>query len=193
MHVASTRVGASDGKIRGISGGERRRVSIGVEAVHNPRILILDEPTSGLDSASAIKIVERLKAMAEGRGRTVVMSIHQPGFRIVKMFGSVLVLADGSVVHQGSVDELQAKLSSVGLEVPVQVNVVEFAMDCIEMLREEGRREEETCDWVGERGQVARRRCTLQQLFLQNKVVDEESVSLRFLFFISFKFSSMLI
>ncbi|KAJ6737303.1 ABC TRANSPORTER G FAMILY MEMBER 28 [Salix viminalis] len=77
-HVAMTRVG--DDRIRGISGGERRRVSIGVDAIHDPEVLILDEPTSGLDSTSALQIIDMLKAMAETRGRTIILSIHQPGF-----------------------------------------------------------------------------------------------------------------
>ena len=85
--------------IKDLSGGERRRISIGVEAVHDPPVLILDEPTSGLDSASALQIVGALRAMAETRGRTVLLSIHQPGARIVKMFDSVLLLAAGCVLH----------------------------------------------------------------------------------------------
>ncbi|KAK1263975.1 ABC transporter G family member 5 [Acorus gramineus] len=147
--VACARVG--DGhRVRGISGGERRRVSIGVEAIHDPRVLVLDEPTSGLDSASALQIVDLLKSMAEARGRTVVLSIHQPGFRIVKLFNAVLLLADGAVVHHGTVDELHSRISSAGLVLPPHVNPVEFAMDSIEILRLQ---------------QPAKDRCTLQQLF----------------------------
>ncbi|GMN31327.1 hypothetical protein TIFTF001_044564 [Ficus carica] len=67
-HVAGARVG--DDRVRGISGGERRRVSIGVDVIHDPKVLILDEPTSGLDSTSALQIVDMLKTMAETRGRT---------------------------------------------------------------------------------------------------------------------------
>ncbi|KAJ6803300.1 ras-related protein Rab-18 isoform X2 [Iris pallida] len=178
-HVAGARVGSgASGENRGISGGERRRVSIGVEAVHDPRILILDEPTSGLDSASALQIVSMLKAMAEARGRTVVLSIHQPGFRIVKLFNSVLLLAEGSVLHHGSVDRLQLHLGSVGVEVPAQVNVLEFAIDSIEVLQRHRREGEEVGVVAVERQATRRRdRCTLQQLFQQLKVVDEETMS----------------
>ncbi|KAJ7957031.1 ABC transporter G family member [Quillaja saponaria] len=89
-HVAGTRIG--DDIVRGISGGERRRVSIGVEVIHDPKVLILDEPTSGLDSTSALQIIDMLKVMAETRGRTIILSIHQPGFRIVKLLNSILLL-----------------------------------------------------------------------------------------------------
>lgn len=78
-HVARARIG--DDKNRGISGGERRRVSIGVDVIHDPRVLILDEPTSGLDSTSALQILDMLKTMADTRGRTIILSIHQPGTR----------------------------------------------------------------------------------------------------------------
>lgn len=184
-HVAGARVGASDGKIRGLSGGERRRVSIGVEVVHDPRILILDEPTSGLDSMSALQIVDMLKAMAEKRGRTVILSIHQPGFRIVKLFNSVVVLAEGEVVHQGSVDQLQMHLRSVGLEVPAQVTVLEFAIDSVEtLLQLRRRRQQKQCELLEDDGERVSRvsrdgrrdRCTLQQLFQLNKVADEDTV-----------------
>lgn len=61
-HVASSQVGGSSG-IRGVSGGERRRVTIGMELVIDPSILVLDEPTSGLDSYTAVKLMESLKGV----------------------------------------------------------------------------------------------------------------------------------
>ncbi|KAG6402486.1 hypothetical protein SASPL_134681 [Salvia splendens] len=63
--------------LRGVSGGERKRVSIGQEMLINPSLLFLDEPTSGLDSTTAQKIVSTLWDLANG-GRTVLMTIHQP-------------------------------------------------------------------------------------------------------------------
>lgn len=133
VRVAGTR-------IKDLSGGERRRVSIGVEAVHDPSVLILDEPTSGLDSASALQIVGALRAMAESRGRTVLLSIHQPGARIVKMFDSVLLLAAGSVLHHGTVHDLRSLLDAAGLNLPPHVDTVEFAIDSVDDLRCQGRR-----------------------------------------------------
>ncbi|KAL2896412.1 ABC transporter G family member 2 [Bienertia sinuspersici] len=67
---------------RGVSGGERRRVSIGIDIIHDPIILFLDEPTSGLDSTSAYMVVKVLQRIAQS-GSIVVMSIHQPSYRIM--------------------------------------------------------------------------------------------------------------
>ena len=74
-HVADTKVGGVE--VRGISGGERRRVSIGVQLLVNPSILFLDEPTSGLDSFTAHHLMETL-AKLSSNNRIVLLTIHQP-------------------------------------------------------------------------------------------------------------------
>lgn len=160
-HVAATRVG--DDRVRGISGGERRRVSIGLEVIHEPRVLILDEPTSGLDSTSAHQIIAMLNVMAESRSRTIVLSIHQPGFRIVKLFATILLLADGAVLHHGSVDLLSVNLMLMGLSLPLHVNVVEFAIESIDAFKQPP-----PTKVTG--------RSTLQQLFQESKVVDDDDL-----------------
>ncbi|RAL39870.1 hypothetical protein DM860_013071 [Cuscuta australis] len=161
-HVAGARVGDAE-RIRGVSGGERRRVSIGVEVIHDPRVLILDEPTSGLDSTSALQTIDMLKLMAETRGRTVILSIHQPGFRILKLFNSILLLAHGSVLHRGTVDQLTARLRLIGLQPPPHVNALEFAMESIDAMLQEQTPHPETPNQ------------TLRELFQQSKVVDEDA------------------
>jgi ATP-binding cassette, subfamily G (WHITE), member 2 len=172
---------AADTRVASVSGGERRRVSIGTEVVHSPQVLILDEPTSGLDSASALQIVTLLQTMAVKHGRTVILSIHQPGARVVSLFGSILLLANGTVVHQGTVDQLETRLTTASLTVPAHFNVVEFAIDAIEALschhpkkeiQGEGEFAEEPHLHIPKRD-----RCTLQQLFQLHKVADEDSLS----------------
>ncbi|XP_042495439.1 ABC transporter G family member 5-like [Macadamia integrifolia] len=169
-HVASTRIG--DTRVRGISGGERRRVSIGVDVIHEPKVLILDEPTSGLDSTSALQIIDMLKIMAETRGRTIILSIHQPGFRIVKLFNSILLMADGAVLHHGTIEQLSLHLLSMGLQLPLQVNVVEFAIDAVEIIQ--------LSKQLPQLSQQPPRnrsgKSTLRQLF-QQKVADEETTT----------------
>ncbi|KAF6170511.1 hypothetical protein GIB67_031919 [Kingdonia uniflora] len=176
-HVVGVRVG--DERVRGISGGERRRVSIGVDAVHDPCVLILDEPTSGLDSTSALQITDMLKTMAETRGRTIILSIHQPGFPIVKLFNSILLMNHGSVLHHGSVDQLYVQLQLAGLVLPLHVNVVEFAMDAIETLAKNVTKlaTESTRADGGTEDKPKCCKFTLQQLFQRSKVADETIIT----------------
>ncbi|GMI67821.1 ATP-binding cassette G5 [Hibiscus trionum] len=174
-HVAMARVG--DDRVRGISGGERRRVSIGVEVIHEPKVLILDEPTSGLDSTSALQIIDMLKVMADTRGRTITLSIHQPGFRIVKLFSSMLLMANGSVLHQGTVDQLGANLRDMGLQLPLHVNIVEFAIESIDVIQQQRKEPVQVQDQGFSAPSSRTGKFTLQQLFQISKVVDEETVN----------------
>ena len=87
------RVIGSDFK-RGISGGEKRRVSIACELVTSPSILFLDEPTSGLDSYNARNVIESLVKLSRDYERTVVFTIHQPRSNIVSLFDKLLLLSE---------------------------------------------------------------------------------------------------
>jgi ABC-type multidrug transport system ATPase subunit/ABC-type multidrug transport system permease subunit len=103
---------------RGLSGGERRRLSVAEELLVEPRILFLDEPTTGLDSSTAMELVRTLVGIA-GRGKTVLLSLHQPRRDIFEMFDHVIVLCKGGrVVYEGAVqavDTYLQKASSLGL------------------------------------------------------------------------------
>ena len=68
--------------MKGLSGGERKRVSIGYELITDPKLIILDEPTSGLDSFTALKIMSTLKKDAERNGLTIVTTIHLPSSQL---------------------------------------------------------------------------------------------------------------
>ncbi|KAI9196743.1 hypothetical protein LWI28_026643 [Acer negundo] len=133
-HVADSFVG--DEENRGISGGERKRVSIGVDLIHNPSILLLDEPTSGLDSSSALQVIELLASMAQTKQRTVVISIHQPSYRILQYISNFLILTHGTVVHNGSLELLEETIDKLGFQIPIQLNALEFAMEIIHTLED---------------------------------------------------------
>ncbi|XP_038881984.1 LOW QUALITY PROTEIN: ABC transporter G family member 8 [Benincasa hispida] len=127
-HVANTRL------ISGLSGGERRRVSIGLSLLHGPAVLLLDEPTSGLDSGSAFNVISTLKSICESRNRTVVVSIHQPSYRILSAIDGILLLCKGCVIHHGSVSSLESYLVSKEFCIPPQLNPLEFAMEILNNL-----------------------------------------------------------
>ena len=134
LHVADSFVG--DEENRGISGGERKRVSIGVDMIHDPPILLLDEPTSGLDSTSALQVIELLSSMAKGKERTVILSIHQPSYRILQYIQNFLILSRGSTVHNGSLESLEETINKLGFQIPLQLNAIEFAMEIMRTLED---------------------------------------------------------
>lgn len=124
--AADTRVGSSIH--RGLSGGEKRRVSIGVQMLANPSVLFLDEPTTGLDASSAFQLVRTLKNLA-AKGRTVVVTIHQPRSEIWKLFDNLILLSRGSPVYSGAMAECLPWFDTQGFEVPAFVNSAEYLID----------------------------------------------------------------
>ncbi|KAL6533252.1 ATP-binding cassette sub- G member 8 [Orobanche minor] len=129
-HLADTRLA------HGLSGGERRRVSIGLSLLHDPAVLLLDEPTSGLDSGSALNVMQTLRSITDSRHRTVILSIHQPSFKILSTIDKILLLSKGSVVHHGTLSSLQDFLLCNGFTVPPQLNALEYAMEILNQLQE---------------------------------------------------------
>ncbi|KAI8542644.1 hypothetical protein RHMOL_Rhmol08G0153900 [Rhododendron molle] len=98
--------------LRGISGGEKRRVSIALEILMRPRLLFLDEPTSGLDSASAFFVTQTLRGLSRD-GRTVIASIHQPSSDVFELFDRLYLLSGGKTVYFGQASEAyEARLLS---------------------------------------------------------------------------------
>ena len=85
--------------IRGVSGGERKRTSIGVELLTNPSIIFLDEPTTGLDSATSFHVINILKNLAKA-GRTIISTIHQPSSEIFGTFDKLLLMVQGNIIYQ---------------------------------------------------------------------------------------------
>ncbi|CAL3969714.1 unnamed protein product [Diplocarpon coronariae] len=118
-------------KIKGISGGEKRRVSIAVQILTDPRVLLLDEPTSGLDAFTASSILDVLQALAQ-EGRTVILTIHQSRSDMFQKFGNVLLLArGGSPVYAGDGAGLLPHFDSLGYPCPTTTNPADFALDLI--------------------------------------------------------------
>ncbi|KAK8633531.1 hypothetical protein V6N13_014376 [Hibiscus sabdariffa] len=118
---------------RGVSGGERRRVSIGIDIIHDPIILFFDEPTSGLDSTSAFMVIKVLQRIAQS-GSVVIMSVHQPSFRILGLLDRLIFLSRGQTVYSGSPMNLPLYFSEFGYPIPENENKTEFALDLIREL-----------------------------------------------------------
>ncbi|KAM6582623.1 hypothetical protein CsatB_009625 [Cannabis sativa] len=118
---------------RGVSGGERRRVSIGIDIIHDPILLFLDEPTSGLDSTSAYMVVKVLQRIAQS-GSLVIMSVHQPSYRILGLLDRLIFLSRGQTVYSGSPTNLPGYFAEFGNPIPENENRTEFALDLIREL-----------------------------------------------------------
>ncbi|XP_024018061.1 ABC transporter G family member 17 [Morus notabilis] len=126
--VIHTQIG-DEGR-RGVSRGERRRVSIGIDIIHKPSLLFLDEPTTGLDSTNAYSVVEKIKDIARG-GSIVLMTIHQPSFRIQMLLDRITVLARGRLIYMGSPVDLPAHLDGFGRPVPYGEDNLDYLLDII--------------------------------------------------------------
>lgn len=134
LRSAATTVIGDEGH-RGVSGGERRRVSIGIDIIHDPILLFLDEPTSGLDSTSAFMVVKVLQRIAK-TGSIVIMSIHQPSYRILGLLDHLIFLSHGQTVYGGPPAGLPRFFSEFGHPMPENDNRTEFALDLIRELEE---------------------------------------------------------
>lgn len=122
------RVIGSDFK-RGISGGEKRRVSIACELVTSPCILFLDEPTSGLDAYNARNVVDTLVKLAKNQSRTIVFTIHQPRSNIVSLFDKLLLLSEGDLVYSGDMIKSNDYFRRNGYTCPTGYNIADYLID----------------------------------------------------------------
>lgn len=125
---AGTIVG--DARARGVSGGEKKRLSIGCELIASPNLVFADEPTSGLDSFQAQRVMQTLKDLAE-EGKTVIASIHQPRSSIFEMFDDLLLLSEGREVYFGPANEAAGFFEEQGFPCPPHYNPAEFFTDLI--------------------------------------------------------------
>ncbi|KAF0027108.1 hypothetical protein F2P81_019849 [Scophthalmus maximus] len=142
---AHTRVG--NDYVRGVSGGERRRVSIAVQLLWNPGILILDEPTSGLDSFTAHNLVITLSRLARGN-RLVLLSVHQPRSDIFQLFDLVVLLSSGSAVYCGAARDMVPYFTALGFPCPRYCNPSDFYVDLISVDRRSPEQEAECLERV---------------------------------------------
>ncbi|PNF40449.1 hypothetical protein B7P43_G16081, partial [Cryptotermes secundus] len=117
--------GCEDTPISALSGGERKRLSLAVELLTDPPLLLCDEPTTGLDSYNASTVVEKLHHLAS-RGKAVLCSIHQPTSDLLSCFHKMILLAGGRVAFQGTLAQAYTFFSNQGLFCPPSYNPAEF-------------------------------------------------------------------
>ncbi|KAJ4951422.1 hypothetical protein NE237_028254 [Protea cynaroides] len=116
----NTRIGGWS--IKGLSGGQKRRVSICIEILTRPKLLFLDEPTSGLDSAASFHVMNRIAKLARHDGRTVIASIHQPSTEVFGLFDNLCLLSYGATVFFGPASLTNQFFALNGFPCPTLMN-----------------------------------------------------------------------
>lgn len=130
-HIQGSIVGGPSSGIRGISGGQRKRVNIGLELGAQPSLLFLDEPTSGLDATSSMVVLSSLKKMTS-LGVTIIAVIHQPRYALFQMFDQVLFLAKGGhTVFLGPCQAALPYFEGLGFVKPSTENPADWFLDVI--------------------------------------------------------------
>ncbi|KAF0686053.1 Aste57867_22147 [Aphanomyces stellatus] len=120
-----TRIG--NAQVRGISGGERKRLSFAAEILTNPSLLFVDEPTSGLDSFMAEQVVQQMQSLAQ-EGRTILTTIHQPSSDLFALFDRLFLLSNGRTVYYGKAADSVAYFASLGYQCPNYMNPTDYFM-----------------------------------------------------------------
>mmetsp|Transcript_19787 Transcript_19787/g.32819 ORF Transcript_19787/g.32819 Transcript_19787/m.32819 type:complete len:673 (+) Transcript_19787:128-2146(+) len=133
---ADTIVG-NNKKIRGLSGGERKRLSIACDMISSPSVIFLDEPTSGLDSFQAQQVVDTLRELADS-GKTVIAVIHQPSQGCFAQFDDLLLISGGKQMYFGEVKEVRSYLTGLGYPAAKETGTAEHVLDCISKINTGG-------------------------------------------------------
>lgn len=123
-----TRVGNEE--FKGISGGEKRRLSIGIQLLINPSVCLLDEPTTGLDAFTAHHVMETLQHLSHVGCRTVIISIHQPRYDIFRLLDDIILLTSGGKqIWSGSTTDMICHLEEIGYPCPHHMNPADYILD----------------------------------------------------------------
>lgn len=107
---------------KGISGGERRRLSIGCVLVTLPSVLILDEATTGLDATTSFLLLQTLSELAKRHSRTIILSLHAPRSDAFALFDRLMVLSKGDVVYSGRASDSLGWFERHGCELRKETN-----------------------------------------------------------------------
>merc|ERR1712151_1122442 len=131
LHVADTKIGGP--AVRGLSGGQKRRVSLARGMAASPLVMFCDESTSGLSATDAELCIKTLKCMSVKWGVTILVVIHQPRVEVAKLFDHLILLTSqpGRVVYNGPMAEVVEHLNKVGYPVPVGANYMDHFLDLV--------------------------------------------------------------
>lgn len=132
MEVKDTYIGDAT-SLRGISGGQKRRLSLAKRLTSGAQVFFCDEPTSGLSATDAETCMRYMKHIAQFYNVIVVVVIHQPRVEVAKLFDELLLMTagPGRAVYNGKMEDVVGYLLSNGFEVPMHANPVDYFMDLV--------------------------------------------------------------
>lgn len=139
-------------KVRGISGGERKRLSIACEMISSPPVIFMDEPTSGLDSYQASQVVQYLRKLADS-GKTIVTVIHQPSQQIFSMFDDLLLISEGRLMYYGEIEKVRTYFGGIGYKCASDIGTAEHILDCVSRMTEDQENSDKRLDHLANEAQ----------------------------------------
>ena len=123
------------GRLRGISGGEKKRLSFASEILTDPPLLFVDEPTSGLDSFMAQTVVATLHNLSQ-QGKTILATIHQPSSEVYQMFDNIILLSNGRLAYLGPREEAIPYFERIGYPCPINYNPADYFVQILAFIPE---------------------------------------------------------
>ncbi|KYQ91325.1 ABC transporter G family protein [Tieghemostelium lacteum] len=118
--------------LRGISGGQKKRVTIGVELVKDSKLFLLDEPTTGLDSSISLELMKKIKDKVEREKMACIISLLQPGIEITKLFDYLMIMNEGEMVYFGPMNSAIGYFEDLGFKLPSHHNPAEFFQEIVD-------------------------------------------------------------
>lgn len=168
------------GPASGLSGGERRRLSVAIELMTEPKIFLADEPTTGLDSSQAGKVVSLISKLAKERNIPSICTLHQPKSSIWKMLDEFILLAPGGkMCYAGNRNDATAYFKEIGYECPHDTNPAEWFIDLVTVDTEDleqGRKDIARINFLHHRFLES---CTLHQTDNEQLCLDKEQLAMR--------------
>eukprot|EP00299_Pterocystis_sp_00344_P019876 c9825_g1_i2.p1 GENE.c9825_g1_i2~~c9825_g1_i2.p1 ORF type:complete len:1420 (-),score=398.97 c9825_g1_i2:102-4361(-) len=126
-HVKDTLVG--DALIRGVSGGQKKRVTVCEKLVGFHKVLLMDEISTGLDSSTTYDIISTFRTLSTHLNLTSVISLLQPAPEVYNLFDEVIILEEGQIIYQGPRPSAVAHFSSIGYLCPPHKDFADFLQE----------------------------------------------------------------
>ncbi|PHH79716.1 hypothetical protein CDD80_3959 [Ophiocordyceps camponoti-rufipedis] len=151
---------------RGISGGQKRRVSVASQLITGPVVIFLDEPTTGLDSLASFEVISHLRAVARQNKLVIILSIHQPSAVTFRLFDQLMLLSAGKTHYFGPLDSLHRYYTEVGARIPEYVNPADHLLETLNI------------DFSTDKAAASKHLDQLQQAWEASQLADEVTTSI---------------